>query len=72
MIILALLDVDETTACDLACRVAANGVPVRNRLRVATERVLRERPATAQVRWARLARQDREDMERRLSRQRGA
>jgi hypothetical protein len=68
MIVLALLKIDESTACDAICQVAAAHVPVPRRLRVAMERVLRGRPDAVRVRWTRLARQDREEMVWRLSR----
>jgi hypothetical protein len=67
MIVLALLKIDENTACDAICQVAAARVPVPRRLRIAMERVLRGRPDAVRVRWARLARQDREEMVWRLS-----
>ncbi|GEM_PF-6950642 len=68
MLVLAIVEILEDMACNAACRVAADGVPVRHRLKVATQRIIRERPEAVAIRWARLARQDAEEMTRRTAR----
>lgn len=68
MLVLAIVELREDVACNAACQMAVEGVPVRHRLKVATQRIIRERPEAVAIRWARLARQDAEDMTRRTAR----
>lgn len=66
MIVLALLDLPEDIAADEIFRAVGDDIPVRRRLRHATQRIIATRPTVVRVRFATLARQDREEMERRM------
>lgn len=70
MVILALLEIPERDTADAIIEAAAEGVPVRRRLRYAAQRVIAANGGAVIVRFAALARQDRTEMERHMGRQR--
>ena len=59
MYVLCVLNIPESVAADAVFKAVSDGVPVRRRLRHATEHVIRERGRAVQVIYAALARQDR-------------
>ena len=66
MVILALLEIAERDAADVIIETVCAGIPVRQRLRRATQRIIATRGDAVAVRFAVLARRDRDEMERRM------
>lgn len=56
MVILALLEIPEPHAADAIIETVCGGIPVRQRLRRATQRIIATRRAAVTVRFAVLAR----------------